>query len=526
MTQDQEIKFPKKISVDVAVIKILSESTYDSFPYSLKELIVNSYDADSKNVFLTIDLKKEIIIIEDDGSGISPSDFDFYLTIAGKKRDKGKYTKSGRPIIGQFGVGFLSVFPFFLNYSIETKKAASPFVLVADIPCFKYFNQQGGKVVDIGDIKVSGTIKHDRNEYDKSYTKITLSGFTSLAKTFFNPTSNFKVGKKSILSELPLTKLKWFLEDDLPLKYEDKNFNNRFKEEYKGFPFSVYFNGKELSRKVFGKTMMKYTEGVEESGNIRYRYFICENGGPLQYSEETGLKIRNLNVGVGKRTTFDLGIESARARLSWISGEVHILDGLNNEIRVSRDDFKFNADYNNLRKTLVSLISNVVATLGVESDVGKFITTDSIKDLKYLEKASFTKKLDKVKQQKLIQPKVTSFEKNTNSIPLKDNSDFSDNIGNIDLDSFEKKYKIKGKQFTVIADKWDIENSDFPACKLSGNQLILNNKYPLFKKRKHLDIFIRFNVLLLMWLNEKKITKSEFKNMSNDILTEFFDNQF
>ena len=515
---EQELTFPRKISVDVRVIKILSESTYDSFPYSLKELIVNSYDADAKNVFLTIDLKKEIIIIEDDGSGITPSDFDFYLTIAGQKRDKGNFTKSGRPIIGQFGVGFLSVFPFFLNYSIKTKKAGTPIVLSADIPCYKYFSQQKSKIVDIGDVQVSGGIKHEKAEHNKSYTRITLSGFTSLTKTFFNPDSKMKVGKNSILNEPPLTKLKWFLEDDLPIKYEDKSFNERFKEEYKGLPFKVSLNNAPLSRKVFGKTIMKYSDDVEESGNIKYRYFICANDKPIPYSEATGLKIRNLNVGVGKRTTFDLGVEATRARLRWISGEVHILEGLNNDIRVSRDDFKFNPDYNNLRKLLVTQISYIVKTLGDESDVGKFITTNSIKDLKYLDKASFSRKIEKVKHQKLEKPKVKEFE-NTKNTTQKD-------IENINLESFEKKYKIKSKEFTISSGKWDIENSDSPACKFSGNQIILNKKYPLFHKRKHLDVFIGFNVLLLIWFNEKKITKKDFVEMANDILVEFSANQF
>ena len=112
-----EAIWPKNITVDKRIVKILSESTYENFPRALKELVTNSYDADAQNVLISVNLKDETITIEDDGKGMDESDFTFYLRIAGKKREKeSNLTPMGRHIIGQFGVGFLSIFPFFKSY--------------------------------------------------------------------------------------------------------------------------------------------------------------------------------------------------------------------------------------------------------------------------------------------------------------------------------------------------------------------------------------------------------------------------
>jgi predicted nuclease of restriction endonuclease-like (RecB) superfamily len=51
--------WPKKITVDKNIVSILSQSTYDNFPQALKELVTNSYDADAKEVRVSIDLKEE-----------------------------------------------------------------------------------------------------------------------------------------------------------------------------------------------------------------------------------------------------------------------------------------------------------------------------------------------------------------------------------------------------------------------------------------------------------------------------------
>ena len=52
--------WPKSIKVDKRIVKLLSGATYENFPKALKELIVNSYDADATKVDVNIDLKKKL----------------------------------------------------------------------------------------------------------------------------------------------------------------------------------------------------------------------------------------------------------------------------------------------------------------------------------------------------------------------------------------------------------------------------------------------------------------------------------
>ena len=132
--------WPKKITVDKRIVKILSESTYENFPNALREIIINSYDADSSKVDVSINLKKEVIEIEDNGWGMDENDFTHYLRIAGVKKESHNKTASGRFIVGQFGIGFLSLFPFFKNCTIISKKSGSSEILFAEIPCYKYFS--------------------------------------------------------------------------------------------------------------------------------------------------------------------------------------------------------------------------------------------------------------------------------------------------------------------------------------------------------------------------------------------------
>ncbi len=194
--------WPKNITVDKRIVKILSESTYENFPRALKELVTNSYDADARTVLISVNLKEEQIIIEDDGKGMDDSDFTFYLRIAGKKREKeSNVTPLGRNIIGQFGVGFLSIFPFF---------------------------------------------------------KLTKSFFQTKAR-------GLKSRKNDPLYEPQgVELLKWTLSEDLPLRFENDKFNDIFKYKDEA-PFNVYVNGEKLYRNTFGDEILEIHKGAVQT---------------------------------------------------------------------------------------------------------------------------------------------------------------------------------------------------------------------------------------------------------------------
>lgn len=494
MAQERNL-WPKRISVDKRIVKILSESTYENFPTALKEIITNSYDADASLVSVNINLKKGLITIEDNGKGMSVEEFDFFLRIAGVKREREKNTTaSGRYVLGKFGVGFLSIFPYFRNYDIESKKKGSDRVLISSIPCYKYFSSD--KLVEVSEIPINGKEKIDKSRVNESYTRITLSGFTELANEYFFPSNEIEYRKYSVYSYTGIQKLRWKLEEDLPIDYEDERFNVLTRHYSPNLKFKVFVNGEILTRKTYATEILeingeklsfkrgysngplKVTEdGFKEIGKIRFQYFILTNKIALRPYEARGFKIRNLNAGVGERTTFRLGSEAkgGRSRLQWLTGEVLVLEGMNDIINVQRTDFYYDPDYDRLKEFLIERLSHHSNLLEEEAEFDREKKDQKIKNLRYLEQSD-------------EEPGLT------------------------------KTIRFHNRNYKVKIDTWDYRSDFYPACKVESGKLLINKSYPLFSRVKHTDIFIRLHLLMVISQQEGRIKKTDYSTMAKEIL--------
>lgn len=515
-----EAIWPKNITVDKRIVKILSESTYENFPRALKELVTNSYDADARNVLISVNLKDETIIIEDDGKGMDESDFTFYLRIAGKKREKeSNLTPMGRHIIGQFGVGFLSIFPFFKSYYIETKKSSSSSVVFASIPLAKYFLGDN-KMIDIESIAINGGIKEDRRHLNRSYTKITLQGFNGLTKSFFTVKGKTdKKARKNDPSYEPqgLDLLKWTLSEDLPLKFKSDKFNDIF--GYKEtLPFSVLVNGEKLFRNEFGDEILETHKGSgERIGQIRFKYFIATPGRLVYPKKGRYFKIRNLNVGVGERDDFGLA-RGEGSHQRWIYGEIHILEGLNNLIKVSRDGFNFSSDYEGLKDFFGSKLRHFSTLLSNEAKFEKEVKQTGkefrVSDVRLLNQDSLKNKLEAYKKEGYT---IKHDQTPTIKKPIKIDQEKRE-ITISGGAKFEKSIQVQGRKYKVIAELWDYETGEFPACRVEGNKIIINQTYPLFKSIKYTDIFVKMHLMLALNLEQGNINRKTFKLLSEEIL--------
>ncbi len=98
-------------NISLSILNHLGRNLYRSFITVLGEAISNSWDADAKNVYITIDRQKGELIIRDDGNGMTEDDFqNKFLTIGySKRKDKQFQTISGRPYIGRKGIGKLAL---------------------------------------------------------------------------------------------------------------------------------------------------------------------------------------------------------------------------------------------------------------------------------------------------------------------------------------------------------------------------------------------------------------------------------
>lgn len=111
------------MTLSLNALEHLGINLYSNIPAVLSEIVANSWDADAKNVRITIDKKAETITIEDDGTGMDRDGvIDRFLTVGFKRRDEmGEKTPGGRKPMGRKGIGKLSIFSIAQVAEVYTK---------------------------------------------------------------------------------------------------------------------------------------------------------------------------------------------------------------------------------------------------------------------------------------------------------------------------------------------------------------------------------------------------------------------
>lgn len=108
-TEDES--FSGEIRVAARVIDFLSSGLYQNAAACLKELINNSYDADATEVTVSVKPDADLIVVEDNGHGMTRTDFvtHFENVAESRKRDSGEFTEwQERLKIGKIGIGFIA----------------------------------------------------------------------------------------------------------------------------------------------------------------------------------------------------------------------------------------------------------------------------------------------------------------------------------------------------------------------------------------------------------------------------------
>ena len=136
-----------EIKLDRRVLKQLGSQLYGDTPSVIAELVANSYDADAKNVWITIDTSNNNVIVEDDGKGMSESDINnSFLNIGYDKRPKDGKTESGRKIMGRKGIGKLATFSLTNTVRVLSVKDGKKAGCSLD---FKHITENDGQPVEI-----------------------------------------------------------------------------------------------------------------------------------------------------------------------------------------------------------------------------------------------------------------------------------------------------------------------------------------------------------------------------------------
>ena len=110
------------MTISLNALEHLGINLYSNIPAVLSEIVANAWDADARNVKVTIDKESETITIEDNGIGMDRDGvIDRFLTVGFKRRDKlSDKTSDGRKPMGRKGIGKLSIFSIAQSAAVYT----------------------------------------------------------------------------------------------------------------------------------------------------------------------------------------------------------------------------------------------------------------------------------------------------------------------------------------------------------------------------------------------------------------------
>ncbi len=495
--------WPKKITVERKIVNLLSRSLYSDFPRAIRETVSNAYDADATLVKIEVDLTKKEMVVEDNGNGMSVEQFDKYLRIAGTKAEAGFSEKFHRKRIGRFGVGFLACFPFCENLEISSKREGSDLGFTASIPT-KRFVEGAGEEEDVSNIPIDGYNEPYPGKRHEHYTRIRMTGLTELVDDFFKPRPEKK--RISIESETGMVRLRWQLCETLPLDFENKYSELAGRLGSTPIGMEVWLNKKKLYRSDPGGQVLASSEKTYiQLGNLKFQYVITTNWEIIHPVQARGIKIRLNGVGIGQRTYFDIEKESRTfSRLNWLTGEVHIIEGLDESLTLSRDSFVWSTDYEAIKdffhtvlfrvhyrvENVSSVEKEIKETFSMEDTMSSVSPEEVIdRSIQKLDSYGFDivhKTRDEVRERKF----PITIDKKRNVATVIDDYPVSELT--------QRGARIRYKAF-------DKEKSLREPVRLAEDGAIeVNTSYPVFEGKTKGDILKRIHVLLFMAKNECK----------------------
>lgn len=515
--------FTSRITVDKEIVSLLSKFAYArSVPYALREVVSNSYDADATTVQIDIDQKKDRVTIRDDGNGMTREQFDFYLRIAGQRRGKRETPKFGRKRIGQFGVGFLSILPFCETLQINSTTDNSEEMFRAIIPARKFF-KPGQRDIGVGEVEVKGEISRSGKIRAEHYTRIVLVGLTDLAKRYF---SNMRTsGQKSRVKSWPaFERLKWELQDDLPLAFPPQSNLNDILVYPEPIGFNVYFQGEQLWRNASEGDVID--DGELEIDGVKVRYMIITPWKAVKPFELRGLKVRLNNVGVGPREYFGIELGRKYSRSNWLTGEVQIMGGLDDAVTLGRDSFVTGPEYESVRGKLNLKLrkwADYVETVDVAArDMTKHFL--GRKQLKVASKMEIVEHNIKILKDRGFSVRQVEKGEAPGSQPVRVDKVKKEVIVYPGHSSLEDTITIDGKKRRIYYMRSKGKPTYENACRLnSDGNLEIDPEYPLFKSKRYGDVFKRIFVITLLARGKYSSSKDMYKFILSRIQQEFSD---
>ncbi len=392
-------EFSGEIVVASRIVDTLSSGLYDTPAACLKELINNSYDADARHVKVHVKPDANLIIIEDDGHGLTRVEFEnhFNRIAESHKRDDSETTKSGRPKIGKIGIGFIAANELCDVMEIESTKAASAELLHVRIdfeamrtaPELRRREDDGVKKADYaGEVRTT-----DKSEH---YTRVYLTSITDNAREAVvaahskgdesRAPSLYGLKPESIADRISMGKLGSWDDLDLysqtmlgvalnvPVRYPPKWIEDPFRREVSSFEeavseleFDVLYDGTSLRKPVVlrhGSDRALLHCWEHEGDHVSARGYFFAHQGAIKPVDINGVLIRVRNAAVGgyDRAYMDFPATSGPIFQDWISGEVWADDRLEAAMNIDRKTLRTTYPaYTELQQIVHRELRNVLA---------------------------------------------------------------------------------------------------------------------------------------------------------------------
>ena len=365
-------EFSGEIKVASRIIDYISSGLYHSPAACLKELINNSYDADASRVNVYVKPDADRIIIEDDGTGMSRTEFvrHFARIAESHKRDTSAVTAKGRPKIGKIGIGFIAANEICEVMEIYSTKAGSSELLYVSIDFSELRKPLEDRRREGGDIAKADY--HGRvtdTDPESHYTRIFLTRVRGEAQEILaGATSQDSPGPKRSLYGLSAPSIRRALTDptlkswkdfdtysetmlqvglNIPVPYHPEWLPDAFKPEVEEIEehvlqlgFEVFYDGTELRKPIVfdppsRALLRKFTfegERVAASG-----YLFAQHT-TIRPRDLHGLLVRIRNAAVGEYDPSFWGFSPSEYSLlqRWVSVEIWADDRLEEAMNIDR----------------------------------------------------------------------------------------------------------------------------------------------------------------------------------------------
>ena len=243
----------------VQLVSHLSEGAYTTFAKAVKELVINAFDADAAEVHINLNDDYSTLTIIDNGDGISSDKFKSeFIRIAGSKRRLvNTQRRFGRPMVGRFGIGFLSVARLCKTVTIYSKEKGRTSAIVREIPLQHLF-ESDNQLKNLHEQYYYYTLTDLKDDKDKSYTKIILNELRPDIQEDLKAAKKFKKEWASADNLSGIDRFKWELGILLPVKYakdypvykKQTEAIKKVQKELAKFKFRVFVNNEEILKPV------------------------------------------------------------------------------------------------------------------------------------------------------------------------------------------------------------------------------------------------------------------------------------